>query len=199
MFRSCPSYQTLACDMSGMNPGYILGPAWFMFHLSSPTQPTPATVASFLLLLFGCFSRIRFCDPMDCSLPGSLSIEFSRQEYWRGLPFPSPGDLPDSGIEPMSPALDSSPLSHRGSPVASLLLLKYAKHSPASGPLHKKQRVGEERRPSGSRADAWRVHRGVRGGPRRQCHRKCFMCDKCMLGIYWPVVSTSPVWTCNSS
>jgi len=31
-------------------------------------------------------------------------MEFSRQEYWRGLPFPSPGDLPDPGIEPGSPA-----------------------------------------------------------------------------------------------
>ena len=33
------------------------------------------------------------------------SMEFSRQEYWSGLPFPSPGDLPDPGIEPGSPAL----------------------------------------------------------------------------------------------
>ena len=33
-----------------------------------------------------------------------LSVEFSRQEYWSGLPFPSPGDLPDSGIKPWSPA-----------------------------------------------------------------------------------------------
>ena len=32
-----------------------------------------------------------------------LSVEFSRQEYWSGLPFPSAGDLPDLGIEPMSP------------------------------------------------------------------------------------------------
>ena len=32
-------------------------------------------------------------------------MEFSRQEYWIGLPFPSPGDLPDPGIEPRSPAL----------------------------------------------------------------------------------------------
>ena len=37
-----------------------------------------------------------------CQAP--LSIEFSRQEYWSGLPFPSPGDLPDPGIEPRSPA-----------------------------------------------------------------------------------------------
>jgi len=33
------------------------------------------------------------------------SMGFSRQEYWSGLPFPSPGDLPDQGIEPRSPAL----------------------------------------------------------------------------------------------
>ena len=34
-----------------------------------------------------------------------LSLEFSRQEYWCGLPFPSPGDLPDPGIKPASPGL----------------------------------------------------------------------------------------------
>ena len=45
------------------------------------------------------------CDPMDCSLPGSSSIGFSRQEYWSGLPFPSPGYLLDSGIQPMCPML----------------------------------------------------------------------------------------------
>ena len=41
-----------------------------------------------------------------------LSMGFSRQEYWSGLPFPSPGDFPDSGTKPVSPALaSSSPLS----------------------------------------------------------------------------------------
>ena len=42
---------------------------------------------------------------------------FSKQEYWRGLPFPSPGDFPDPGIEPRSLTLqaDSLSLSHRGS------------------------------------------------------------------------------------
>ena len=39
------------------------------------------------------------CDAMDCSLPGSSSMGFSRQEYWRGLPRPPPGNLPDPGIE----------------------------------------------------------------------------------------------------
>ena len=38
------------------------------------------------------------------------SMEFSRQEYWSGLPFPSPGGLPDPGIEPRSPALQANTL-----------------------------------------------------------------------------------------
>ena len=43
-------------------------------------------------------------------------MEFPRQEYWSRLPFASPGDLPDPGIEPTSPALQavSLPLSHQG-------------------------------------------------------------------------------------
>ena len=42
---------------------------------------------------------------MDYSLPGSLFMDFSRQEYCSGLPFPPPGDLPNPGIEPESPVL----------------------------------------------------------------------------------------------
>ena len=41
----------------------------------------------------------------------SPSMGFSRQEYWSGLPFPSPGDLPDPGIEPKSPALEADALT----------------------------------------------------------------------------------------
>ena len=41
--------------------------------------------------------------PVACQAP--LSMGFPRQEYWSGLPFPPPGDLPDPGIEPVSPAL----------------------------------------------------------------------------------------------
>ena len=56
-----------------------------------------------------------------------LSMELSRQEYWSGLPFPSPGDCPDPGIKPMSPALqvDSLQLSHQGSPAISFQLEDY--------------------------------------------------------------------------
>ena len=52
---------------------------------SCPTLVTPWTVA--------------------CQAP--LSVGFSIQEYWSGLPFPSPGDLPDPGIKPRSPALQA--------------------------------------------------------------------------------------------
>ena len=52
------------------------------------------------------------CDPMDSSLQQTpLSVGFSRQEYWSGLPFLSPGDLPDPGIEPRSPALQADALT----------------------------------------------------------------------------------------
>ena len=55
----------------------------------------------------------------------SLSIGFSRQEYWNVLPCPSPGDLPDPGIQPASPAApasqaDSLPLSHQGNPAITI-------------------------------------------------------------------------------
>ena len=48
---------------------------------------------------------------MDCSLPGSSLLGFSRQEYWSGLPFPSPGDLLDPGIEPLSPTFQADTLT----------------------------------------------------------------------------------------
>ena len=52
--------------------------------------------------------------PWTVAHQAALSMEFPKQEYWSGLPFPSPGDLPNSGVEPASPALqvDSLPLSH---------------------------------------------------------------------------------------
>ena len=55
-------------------------------------------------------------QPADHQAP--LSMGFRRQEYWRGLPFPSPGDLSDPGIKLRSPALqaDYLPLSYQGTP-----------------------------------------------------------------------------------
>ena len=46
-----------------------------------------------------------FCDPMDCSPLAPLSIGLPRQEYWNGLPHPSPEGLSNLGMEAVSPAL----------------------------------------------------------------------------------------------
>ena len=45
------------------------------------------------------------CDPWTVAYQAPPSTGFSWQQYWSGLPFPSPGDLPNPGIEPASPAL----------------------------------------------------------------------------------------------
>ena len=46
--------------------------------------------------------HVQLCDPMDIVCQAPLSMEFPRQEYWSGLPFSTPGDLRDPGIEPIS-------------------------------------------------------------------------------------------------
>ena len=57
-------------------------------------------------------SRVRlFATPWTVAHQAPLSMGFSRQEYWSGLPFPSPGDLPSPGIEPRSPALQADALT----------------------------------------------------------------------------------------
>ena len=56
--------------------------------------------------------------PWTIACQAPLSMEFSKQEYWSGLPFSSPGDLPDPGIKPGCPALqaDSLPFEPPGKP-----------------------------------------------------------------------------------
>ena len=67
-------------------------------------------------------SCLTLCDPVDCIPPGSSVHGIFNQEHRSGLPLPPPGDLPDSGIEPVSPLssalqADSLVLSHWGSPI----------------------------------------------------------------------------------
>ena len=59
-----------------------------------------------------------FVTPWTVAHQAPLSMVFSRQEYWSGLPFPSPGDLPNPGIKPRSPTLqaDSLPFQLPGKP-----------------------------------------------------------------------------------
>ena len=60
-----------------------------------------------------------FATPWTVAYQAPLSMGFSRQEYWSGLPFPSPGDLPNPGIEPRFPALqtDALPSEPPGKPL----------------------------------------------------------------------------------
>ena len=54
------------------------------------------------------FSCVRlFATPWTAACQAPLSMRFSRQQYWSGLPFPSPGDLPNPRIKPRSPALQA--------------------------------------------------------------------------------------------
>ena len=65
-----------------------------------------------LLLLLSRFSRVRlFVTLWTVAHQARQSMGFSRQEYWSGLPFPSPGDLPDPWIEPRSPTLQANALT----------------------------------------------------------------------------------------
>ena len=68
-----------------------------------------------------------FANPCSVACQAPLSMEFSKQEYWSGLSFPSPGDLPNPGIEPGSPALqvDSSLIGPTGKPIINVLPLNY--------------------------------------------------------------------------
>ena len=71
---------------------------------------------------------LTLCDPMVCSHQAPLSMEFSSQEYWSGLPFPSPGDLPNLGTEAKSPVLqvDSLLSEPPGKPVYDFLHNNYS-------------------------------------------------------------------------
>ena len=72
-------------------------------------------------------SRVRlFATPWTVAYQAPPSTGFSRQEYWNGLPLPSPGDLPNSGIEPRSPALQADALTSEppGKPSLGLFSVK---------------------------------------------------------------------------
>ena len=73
-------------------------------------------------------SRMRLLEtPWTVAHQAPLSMEFSRQKHWSGLPFPSPGDFPDPGIEPWSPALqaDSLPSEPPGKSGSIITLIEY--------------------------------------------------------------------------
>ena len=87
-----------------------------LLELSSAPDPASLHGDSVVVHLL---SRVQLCvTSWTVALQAPLSMGFPSQEYWSGLPFPPPGDLPDPEIEPKSPALqaDSFALSCQGSP-----------------------------------------------------------------------------------
>ena len=79
-----------------------------------------------LLLLLSPSVMSYSATPWTVAHQAPLSMEFSGQEYWRGLPYPPPGDLSNPGVKPRSPALqaDTLPLGHQGSPINLQLYMK---------------------------------------------------------------------------
>ena len=75
-------------------------------HTHTNTHQAATNNTLTLTLTLKSLSRVRlFATPWTVIHQAPPSMEFSRQEHWSGLPFPSPGDIPDPGIEPGSPAL----------------------------------------------------------------------------------------------
>ena len=78
----------------------------FTFVSSGSTVPDAGVKVKVKLL-----SHVQlFATPWTVAYQALRSMGFSSQEYWSGLPFPSPGDLPNPGIEPRSPALQTDAL-----------------------------------------------------------------------------------------
>ena len=101
---------------------WCLGFSYEILASGPGIEPTPSVLEGEVLTLPACMLCLVFATSWIVAHLAPLSMGFSRQEYWSGLPCPPPGDLPDPGIEPVSPValalqVDSLPLSHLGSPV----------------------------------------------------------------------------------
>ena len=124
------------CGLPSGDPGHV--PPLLLVPFSRQEVLCPLSSSAFTRALRGqhyddglcvrvcarVLGHVRFCvTPWTVSCQAPLSLGFSRQGYWSGLSPPSPGDLPNSGIQPTSPMcpvdwqVDSLPLSHLGSPL----------------------------------------------------------------------------------
>ena len=115
--RAYEEYRLTACHHSGISLIWLQCSPWWKlrFWLHSITNLWSVSQTRHihvLLVKWKLLSRVwLFVTPWTIQ-----PMEFSRQEYWSGLPFPSPGDIPNPGIEPKSPALqaDSLPAEPQG-------------------------------------------------------------------------------------
>ena len=112
-FRLTPGY-TCPCSVGLLVLG---GKARTPHWNQNRSPPCSSLVTLSMHVCAQLLSRVRLLvTPWTVALQAPLSMGFPRQEYWSGLPCPPPGDLPDPGIEPTSPAwqVDSLPLCHLG-------------------------------------------------------------------------------------
>ena len=128
--QSCPTLcDPMDCSLSGFSIHGIFQarvPEWVSISFSSrsswPRDQTPVSCiagrcftlsatreAPGIVQSLSCVQLL--VTPWTVAHQAPLSMGFSRQEYWSGFPFPSPGDLPNPGIEPRSPALQTDALS----------------------------------------------------------------------------------------
>ena len=109
--QECSNYRTIelishASKFGKLSSAHKTGKGQFSFQSQRKAMPKNVQVKVKLL------SRLQlFATPWTVDYQARPSMGFSRQEYWSGLPFPSPGDLPDPGIEPRSPTLTADALT----------------------------------------------------------------------------------------
>ena len=124
---SSPPFQlSRTCPFKAQHSSTPLGISWPSQSLV--ISPTSALAPSFVCSVLDLLTCVQlFVTPQTVALPAPQPMEFPRQEYWSGLPFPPLWDLPDPGIEPASPALTDklfTPLCHLGSPKLRVTLTK---------------------------------------------------------------------------
>ena len=112
---------------------YLLVLIWISLIISD-VEPLSKYLLECCLVTQSC---LIFCSPMDYSSPGWSATDFSRQEYWSGVPFPTPGHLPNQRLEPtsiVSPALADTTTSIPSVRTSNYNRLNYGKimHSKAS-------------------------------------------------------------------
>ena len=124
------------------NPTWVYKLTGFCTFLFFRSSHLPAQISkSHFVVVVQSLSRVQLsATPWIVACQTPLSMDFPRQNYWSGLPFPSPGDLPDPGIQPTSLAWQANSLPvgrHQGSPKSHFTwteILQFLQNLPFTGP-----------------------------------------------------------------
>ena len=119
--------------MKSVSLARLFATPWTVAHQAPPSMEFSRQEYWMHACMLSHFSRVQlYATLWTAAHQVPLSMGFSRQESWNGLPFPSPGDLPDPGIEPRSPTLQEDTLQSepQGKPIIleNMLILKRRKN-----------------------------------------------------------------------